>query len=239
MSAARDEILARIRTALGRGPLAGPQASALEARLAAHARNLVPARAASLDAAGRVELFVAFAQEVETTVVRVVQADAAPSAVAAYLAEHNLPATIVMTPDPLLDDIPWAQAPMLTIRRGRVVDGDGVGVSAAFAGIAETGTLMLLSGPESPTSNNFLPDTHIVVLRSAAIVGAYEEAWDRLRAARRRDDGGVAMPRVVNFITGPSRTADIAQRLELGMHGPRRLAIVLIEDGDGGTPPQR
>jgi L-lactate dehydrogenase complex protein LldG len=239
MSSPRDEIIARIRTSLGRGPLAEATAASLENRMAAHARNLVPARAQSLDAAARIDLFVAFAREVEATVMRVAHAGAVPGAVAAYLAERNLPASMVMTPDPLLDDIAWAQAPMLAIRRGRAVDGDAVGLSAAFAGIAETGTLMLLSGPASPTSNNFLPDTHIVVLRSAAIVGAYEEAWDRLRQARRGDDGAVAMPRVVNFITGPSRTADIAQRLELGMHGPRRLAIVLVEDGDGGTPAER
>jgi len=110
------------------------------------------------------------------------------------------------------------------VRRGVAEDGDAVSVTASFAAVAETGTLMLVSGPESPTRNNFLPETHVVVLRAGEIVGTYEEAWDRLRAAR-------AMPRVVNFITGPSRTGDIAQKLELGAHGPRRLHIVLVEDG--------
>ena len=90
---------------------------------------------------------------------------------------------------------------------------------------------MLLSGPDHPTTLNFLPDTHIVVLRASQVVGPYEDAWARLRAA------ATAMPRTVNFVTGPSRTADIEQTIQLGAHGPRRLHIVLIDDagdGDGG-----
>jgi L-lactate dehydrogenase complex protein LldG len=136
-----------------------------------------------------------------------------------------------MTPDPRLDDIPWDQRPMLEIRRGRAEDADQVGITACFAGVAETGTLMLTSGPESPTRNNFLPDTHIVVMRGDQVVATYEEGWTRLREAKRSADGGVDLPRTVNFITGPSRTGDIEQRLELGAHGPRRLHIVLVDDG--------
>ena len=92
--------------------------------------------------------------------------------------------------------------------------------------MAEPGTPWLRSGPAGPTTLNFLPDTHVVVLRASRIVGAYEEAWDGLRSAR----GETAMPRTVNFVTGPSRTADIEQTIQLGAHGPRRLHIVLVED---------
>ena len=95
----------------------------------------------------------------------------------------------------------------------------------AFAGIAETGTLMLRSGADAPTTLNFLPDTNIVLIEAGRIVGAYEEAWAMLRAA------GGAMPRTVNFITGPSRSADIEQTLQLGAHGPRRLHILLLDAG--------
>jgi L-lactate dehydrogenase complex protein LldG len=111
----------------------------------------------------------------------------------------------------------------LSITKGASQGDDEVSVTAAYAGIAETGTLLLHSGPASPTTLNFLPDNHIVVLRASQIVGAYEDAWDRLRAAG-------ALPRTVNMITGPSRTGDIEQTIMLGAHGPRRLHIVLVED---------
>ena len=86
---------------------------------------------------------------------------------------------------------------------------------------------MLLSGSGGPTTLNFLPDNHIVVLRASRVVGAYEDAWTRLREAY----GPGVLPRTVNLVTGPSRTADIEQTIQLGAHGPRRLHILVIEDG--------
>jgi len=223
MSASRDHILGGIRAGLGRGALDEAGSAALEARLKAHRRNLIPARAASLSHQDQIALFVSMAEEVSATVARVGSAEDVPGAVADYLTRQNLPARLVMAPDPRLEAIPWQNQPLLELRRGMAEDGDAAGITASFAAIAETGTLMLVSGPESPTRNNFLPDTHVVVLRADQVVGAYEDGWDRLRAAG-------AMPRTVNFITGPSRTGDIEQRLVLGAHGPRRLHIVLIDD---------
>jgi L-lactate dehydrogenase complex protein LldG len=129
-----------------------------------------------------------------------------------------------MSPHPELQEIPWSKRPMLQIREGRASETDLVSVQHAFAAVAETGTLMFPSGPERPTTINLLPDTAIVVLRASRIVGPYEDAWDMLR----RELGG--MPRNVMLVTGPSRSADIEQTLELGAHGPRRLHVVLIED---------
>lgn len=229
MSEARDQIIQSIRRGLKRGALTQEAEKALADRLAHPRRNLIPARAASLDHQGQVDLFVAMAEEVQTTVARVGDATAVPGAIADYLSQHNLPSRLVMTPDPRLDDIPWSERPMLELRRGRAEDADQVGVTAGFAAIAETGTLMLTSGPESPTRNNFLPDTHIVVMRGTQVVASYEDGWARLRAERAAA-GQSPMPRTVNFITGPSRTGDIEQRIELGAHGPRRLHIVLIDD---------
>ena len=226
MSEARDQIFGDIRARLGRGRLDADAQREAEERLTAHRRNLVPARAAALDHAGQVGLFISEAQAVDATVARVANAGDVPGAVADFLASQNLPAQLVMTPDPKLDAIPWDARPMLELRRGRAEDGDAAGITGAFAAIAETGTLMLISGAETPTRNNFLPDTHIVVLRASEVVACYEDGWDRLRAVG-------AMPRTVNFITGPSRTGDIEQRLVLGAHGPRRLHIVLIDDAGG------
>ena len=228
MTSGREQILGSIRQSLKRGAVDEAKSAELTARLDAHARNLIPRRAESLDRRGRIELFVRMAEEVQTSVVRVKSAAEVPGAVADYLAEKNLPAKFVMTPDPRLDGIPWSDRPLLEIRRGRAEDGDLTGLTACLAAIAETGTLMLTSGPESPTRNNFLPDHHLVVLRADQVVATYEDGFDRMREA------GTAPPRAINFVTGPSRTGDIEQKIELGAHGPRRLHIVLIdEDGSG------
>jgi L-lactate dehydrogenase complex protein LldG len=229
MSEARDQILARIRGSLKRGPLDAPREMELRDRVAAHRRNLVPARAAALDCRSRVDLFIMMAEEVQATTVRVGSLAAVPEAVAHYLAAENLPAELVSAPDPSLDEIPWSARPLLRIRRGRAEAGDAVSLTPCFAAIAETGTLMLISGAQTPTTLNFLPDTHIVVVRGDQVVAAYEDGWERLREGR---EGG-GMPRTINFITGPSRTGDIEQRIELGAHGPRRLHIILVDDRQG------
>ena len=107
---------------------------------------------------------------------------------------------------------------------------------------------MLASGPGTPSTLNFLPDTHIVVLHAGQVVASYEDGWDLLRALCQDDRRPLAgevdrptgrperanasplLPRTVNLITGPSRTGDIEQRIQLGAHGPRRLHVVLVED---------
>ena len=230
MIEARDQILAGIRRSLKRGRLDPASETALRERVAAHRRNLVPARAAALGEPGRIDLFVEMAEEVQATVTRVRTSAAVPEEVARYLASENLPAELVLAPDPTLADLPWDERPLLRIHHGRAEARDAVSLTPCFAAIAETGTLMLISGLQTPTTLNFLPDTHIVMVRSDQVVATYEDSWDRLRTAG-------AMPRTVNFITGPSRTGDIEQRIELGAHGPRRLHIILVDDpwkaGDG------
>ena len=228
MTEARERILAAVRNSLGRGRLDPEREGELRARLASHRRNLVPARATMLDERGRVELFAEMAEEVQSTVARVSSLAAVPEAVARYLAAENLPARLVMAPDPSLDEIPWKTWPLLQIRRGRAEAEDRVSLTPCHAAIAETGTLMLISGAHTPTTLNFLPETHIAVVRRDQVVATYEDGWDRLRAAEKAG----ALPRAVNFITGPSRTADIEQHIELGAHGPRRLHIVLVDDGE-------
>jgi len=228
MSEAREQILAGIRRSLKRGRLDAARETELRDRVAAHRRNLVPARAAALDDPGRVDLFVEMAEGVQATVARVNSPGAVPEAVARYLATENLPADLVLAPDLSLDDILWDARPLLRTRRGRAEAGDTVSLTRCFVAIAETGTLMLISGAETPTTLNFLPDTHIVLVYADQVVATYEDGWDRLRT-----DGG--MPRAINFITGPSRTGDIEQRIELGAHGPRRLHIILVDDRQKAT----
>ena len=224
----REAILGSIRRSLGRGPLDAAARARLDERLASPEPNLVPARAA-LPKDERVALFAEMAEAVFATVDRVSGPEVVPGAVADYLAGQNLPPALVMAPDPALDTYPWAERPLLAIRRGNAEEADRVAVTGAVMGFAETGTLMMASGPGHPSTLNFLPETHIVVLPAERIGGSYEEGWAHLRADGA--DGGGFMPRTVNLVTGPSRTADIEQTIALGAHGPRRLHIVIVDEG--------
>ena len=91
-----------------------------------------------------------------------------------------------MAPGPALDGFDWASQKMLSLRRGRGEASDHVSITGAFAGIAETGTLVTASGPEHPVTLNLLPDTHIVVLREGDIVGGYEDVWGACARATAR-----------------------------------------------------
>lgn len=217
----RAAVLASIRRGLRRGPLPDGVAAALRGRMAAHPRHLIPARS-RLPRDGQIALFIGNVEKEFGTVARVPDLDAVPGAVADYLAAQNLPGEFVMAPHPELRLIEWSARPLLRIREGRAEATDAVSLQHGFAGIAETGTLMLPSAPDRPTTLNLLADTEIVLLHAGRIVGAYEEAWELLRA----EIGG--MPRNVMLVTGPSRSADIEQALELGAHGPRRLHVVLV-----------
>jgi len=231
MIAARDQILHDIRNSLRSGSRVPPETEAqLEARLKNHPAGLIPRRSAGLDRASLLALFEAQVQMVTTTVARVKSLADVPAAIAEYLTSQNLPAEAAVAPDKLLDAVPWSQRPLLKLKRGKPAPADQVGIAAPFAAIAETGTMMLLSGPDGASTLNFLPDTHVVVLPARRVVGPMEDAWRRLREARGPLSDAANMPRTVNFITGPSRTADIEQKIEMGAHGPRRQHIVLVED---------
>ena len=227
MTDARKAIFGAMRNALGRsGPINGAARDALDARLASHPRNIIPARA-DLPTPARLDLFQQYAEKAAATVTRLADMAAVPQAVADYLRRENLPSRFVMAPDPTLDDAPWASLPMLDHRRGKPEPEDEVGVSSMFAAIAETGTLMALSGPDHPSTLNFLPETHIVVLPADRVIASYEDAWDKLR----QHQANGTLPRTVNMITGPSLSGDIEQTLLHGAHGPRRLHILLVGDG--------
>ena len=218
-------MLGAIRRGLRRGPLPADQASLLAGRLASHPRHLIPARS-RLPRPAQIDLFVANVEKEFGTVARVADLASVPGAVADYLAQQNLPSAFAMAPHPELRSIPWSERPLLVIREGRAEASDTVALQHGFAGVAETGTLMLPSAPERPTTLNLLAETALVLLRASRVVGPYEEAWDLLRAERGAGD----MPRNVMLVTGVSRSADIEQTLELGAHGPRRLHVLLVED---------
>jgi L-lactate dehydrogenase complex protein LldG len=219
----RELILGTIAKSLKESALAPSSKREIEVRISAHSKNTVPKRGHG-DLEAQTALFIAEAEQVNATTERLGELEQVGEAVLRYLASHNLPGSVKIAPHPLLENVNWSKHPTLDVARGRAEDSDHASLSVARAGVAETGTLILHSGSESPTTLNFLPDNHIVLLPQSQLVGAYEEAWEVLRADSK------TMPRTVNWVTGPSRSADIEQTLLLGAHGPRRLHILILND---------
>ena len=144
---------------------------------------------------------------------------AVPAAAARYLKANSLPLTAVCWAE--FAALDWRAAGVeIAVREAR--DTDLVGITGAFCAIAETGTLMTMSGRDTPAAVSLLPETHIAVAGKSRIVRGMEEAWQLMRDEL--DDP----PRAVNFISGPSRTADIEQTVTLGAHGPYRVHIILF-----------
>lgn len=225
----RNNIINNIRKSLGRiGPIDDQQAKELNERVNKPARNLLPSRT-ELPKNELITLFQKMAEDVFASVERVKDMDDIPDALSAYLKKENLPAQVVMSPDPYLEIAPWGKQPLLEIRKGVPIEQDLVSVTSATGAVAETGTLAMFSGPNHPSTLNFLPETHIVVLPVDRITKNYEDIWDIIRRISPIEENSVRMPRTVNFITGPSRSGDIEQTLLLGAHGPRRLHIILVE----------
>ena len=219
----REQILGRIRTALNVDADAMDRLELVADRLEDHKRNLVPERASGTNAQN-VKQFCQRMEAVNGTVQQVKTPSEIPGAIADYLRSHNLPQKIRRGSDPALDKLPWGKARSLEVGVGVARKTDEVSVSRAFAAVAESGTLVMTSGSDNPTSLNFLPENHIVVVESGRIAGSYEDAWDVVRAVY----GDGEMPRTVNLISGPSRTGDIEQKIELGAHGPRRLHVIVL-----------
>ncbi len=154
----RDAMLTAIRRGLRRGPLPDDQVAMLRGRLATHPRHLIPARS-RLPHPEQIDLFVRNVEKEFGSVVRVPDTASIPGVVTDYLSAQNLPSQLVMAPHPELQEIDWSARPLLTIREGKAEPTDAVSVQHAFAAIAETGTLMLPSAPERPTTLNLLADT--------------------------------------------------------------------------------
>jgi L-lactate dehydrogenase complex protein LldG len=219
---ARDEVLANIRRSLGVRGTETTRRTNVEGRLQLKPVGVIPARG-QLEGTARIDLFKRQAEAAQASVATVNAAAGIPAEIARYLRDHNLPASLRLGTDPRLAALPF-QDTALEISVGRSLGHDLNALSHAFAGVAETGSLILTSGADNPTSLNFLPDNHIVVIQGADIVGDYETVWQRIRA----HFGAGVLPRTINMITGPSRSADIEQTIFLGAHGPRRLHIIVV-----------
>jgi len=209
----RDEILQRVRAGVGRGAATDRRAAA-EAWIAGRARGPLPVLGSDL--VGR---FMAKAESLSSSVERIADRPELPAAVARFLTAGKFGTAAVIAPE--LADLDWA-ASGLAVAARPALDGDTVGITACFCALAETGTLLLLSGPQTPATVSLLPETHIALVDARRIVGTMEEAFALLRSEHGR------LPRALNFISGPSRTGDIEQTIVLGAHGPRRVHLLIV-----------
>jgi L-lactate dehydrogenase complex protein LldG len=221
-SAAKERILSRIRDALGRQvPASDDQRQAAQAYLDRHPSGPLPA----VDAAERLSRFEQQSAKLSATTERIAHRSELPSAVATYIDFNGLTRRAIAWP--AFSDLDWASAGLEVEHRPPVRDEpqpDLIGITGCFAAIAETGTLAMTSGPDTPAAMTLLPETHIAVVPVSRLVSHMEEVFSLLRAELGQP------PRALNFISGPSRTADIEQTLVLGAHGPYRVHIILLEN---------
>lgn len=211
----RESILARIRARQGKNPVAtDAEREAVRTHIQAHPGGARPRM--DWEPVAR---FRERALGLASTLDDVETLAAVPAAVAGYLEASGLPRTAVCWQE--LSALDWSGAGMQVEARA-ARDTDLVGITGAFCAVAETGTLMMVSGSDTPAAVSLLPETHVAVVSASRIVRAMEEAWQLARSELGR------LPRSVNFISGPSRTADIEQTVTLGAHGPYRVHVIVI-----------
>ena len=100
-----------------------------------------------------------------------------------------------------------------------------LGLTSCEALVARTGSVVVSAATASGRRLSIYPDQHLVLARPSQVVTEIGEALQVVQAKF-----GAQMPSMVSLTTGPSRTADIEKTLVLGAHGPRRLALFLLED---------
>lgn len=214
-TASREAVLARVRAALGRRSSDNDARAAALAYLDARRRGPQPALPADL-----VQRFLDRAADMSSTTDRVGSAADVPSAVARYVASiDGIAGAVACWPE--LASLDWA-AVGIRVEARPTIGHDALGITSCFCTIAETGTLVFVTGPQSPSATFLLPETHVAIARADQVLATMEDAFARIRA-----ECGT-LPRAVNLVSGPSRTGDIEQTIVLGAHGPRRVHIVLV-----------
>lgn len=222
MNSARKKVLAGIRSALQQSDRLSPDPVKSEQYLTAHRRGVV----ANVDGDSHEDLVASFidrAEKLRATVTTVESLAEVCECIAKQMQQYNLGNSLRVSTEAIISQIDWSRTPDLVVVDGAAVPEDKVSLTGCLCGIAETGSLVLLSSRKSPSTLKFLPEMHMVLITSKQIVAVYEDAWDLIRQ-------GEAIPRTVNFITGPSCTGDIEQKLLMGMHGPAKLNIILYKD---------
>lgn len=220
--AAREAILGRVRKALGKSGDRAQARKEAQVYLATHPQGPRPTITENL-----VDRFARRATDMESTIERIGSRAEIPAAVARYVDGLQLPPALANHKStagvcwPELADLDWAGAG-LSIEVRPTEGNDRLGITGTYCAIAETGTLVVLTGADSPTATTLLPDTHVAVVDASRIVTGMEDAFNLIRSECGE------LPRAVNMISGPSRTGDIEQTVVVGAHGPYRVHILVV-----------
>ena len=208
-SPARDRILQRIKQALGqqRDYNGAEFRRLLESAPAAH-RDL-----AEISNPGQV-----FMQQATAAGARLLEINSASEVPAWLRASEMAKHPVTLSSQDTVQSLDWSGLQITDDYRGEA----RVGVVYAHAAAAETGTLMQHSHAV-PSGLLYLVDTLIVLLNRADIRPRYEDLW-----ADGPQGSAAGTPRAIHLITGPSRTADVEQTIQVGAHGPRELYIVVL-----------
>lgn len=172
------------------------------------------------------EVFCAKVKASSATLATISSEAEVPEATAAYL--NGLDPAIYNTNDtvyvnhPELAALNWQAQRIVSSAQSEAFN-CRISVAKSPLGIAETGSVILQSGPQLSSAAYFLPDILIVVIHKNTILANQEAAWQSLRSV-----GG--LPRTVTIVTGPSRTGDIEQKLVIGAHGPRHEHLLIIDN---------
>lgn len=214
MSGSRELILSRIAAANARDsnkPLSlADQPAEVLARLSKPQRHTLP-KVADDATAQLIERM----ESVQMSVVRLQTAGEIVSAVEWYLESMGIDGPVTVSP--ALQRHAWPE----TVQKGAATGEELTSVTPCLAAVAETGSVVMSSGRQTPATLNFLPENHIVVVYESQIVSHVDDVFPLLRDLQ-------TSPRAINFVTGPSRTGDIEQTIEIGAHGPRRMHVLLV-----------
>jgi L-lactate dehydrogenase complex protein LldG len=125
----------------------------------------------------------------------------------------------------LVDDFARnAESAGFTVHRGTAPEIEGAGVSRAIHGLADTGSVVLAAAPDEPRANSLLPDVHVTLLAEDVILAGLDELFLAI---------GDELPSALAIVTGPSRSADIEQKLAVGVHGPGEVHVVIEPPAQG------
>ncbi|MDN5870786.1 MAG: lactate utilization protein [Nitrococcus sp.] len=210
MSSAKTRILASIREGLGRRAPSEAEDTAGNPPPSSRPRWREP----------RIERFLGCFERAAGSWARIETADQIPAAAADFLQGQSA-VRLRLSGQPALQNLRWPADWEVKVDP-QDAEAWPAAIAVAALGVAETGSVVMTSSPECPAAGHFLPDDHLIVLQARHIVDYLEEVWERLQAP------GQSMPRAVNLITGPSRTADVEQTMQLGAHGPRRVHLLLL-----------